>query len=51
MKPRVFKRAGWWRQIGPGLTIHAAPTIPKLSATVEQRAEDPCFMAADEIQG
>jgi hypothetical protein len=42
MKPRVFKRAGWWRQIGPGLTISAAPTIRLLSATV-RRGEHACF--------
>jgi hypothetical protein len=46
MKPRVFKRAGWWRQIGPGLTLCAAPTVRLLSDTVRQRAEHPWF--ADE---
>ena len=34
VKPRVFKRGGWWRQIGPGLSIHAASTIPKLTAVL-----------------
>jgi hypothetical protein len=40
MKPRVFKRGGWWRQIGPGLTMHAAPTIPSLTAVLGEQDHD-----------
>ena len=49
MKPRVFKRGGWWRQIGPGLRMYAAPTISVLSATVRQHdAHHPWFSDAGE---
>jgi hypothetical protein len=41
VKPRVVKRAGWWRQVGPGGTTYAAPTVSLLSATVEQYDEHP----------
>ena len=48
MKPRVFRRGGWWRQIGPGLRMYAAPTISLLSATVRQHDDDPWLKDAGE---
>jgi hypothetical protein len=47
MKPRVFRRAGWWRQVGPGLTMHAAPTIPLLSVTITKGDDDPWLKDGD----
>jgi hypothetical protein len=47
VKPRVFKRGGRWRQIGPDLTIHAAPTIPKLTAVVGERDDDAWWEGQD----
>ena len=47
MKPRVFNRGGWWRQIGPGLRMYAAPTVGLLSATAS-RPDEPPGCGADE---
>jgi hypothetical protein len=46
MKPRVFKRGSWWRQVDSGVTMYAAPTIPLLSDTVKQ-GEHPWFKRED----
>jgi hypothetical protein len=43
VKPRIVKRAGGWRQVGPDGTTYAASTISLLSATVKRHREHPWF--------